>query len=218
MGTVEAPRNRTVRTLRLTELALVFGALPPVLGFLCPPATWIFALWALALAAAWVLHRRREPGEPAAATPPLAGLWRIVVRFAVLAAVLVASVWWAQPEALFSLPRQRPALWLLILLLYPLLSVWPQELLFRRWFFQRYGAMLGFNVGLLVVNSLAFGWAHVVLRNPVAILLTVGGGWLFADTYRRSGSLALVCLEHALYGGLVFTVGLGPFFYHGAVR
>ncbi len=44
------------------------------------------------------------------------------------------------------------------------------------------------------------------------------GGWLFADTYRQSRSLWLVCLEHALYGDLIFTIGLGTFFYHGAVR
>jgi hypothetical protein len=27
-----------------------------------------------------------------------------------------------------------------------------------------------------------------------------------------------VCFEHALYGNLIFTVGLGEFFFHGAVH
>jgi len=42
---------------------------------------------------------------------------------------------------LLVLPRQRPGLRLLVLLLYPLLSVYPQELLYRTFFFQRYGAL-----------------------------------------------------------------------------
>ena len=43
------------------------------------------------------------------------------------------------------------------------------------------------------------------------------GGWFFADTYRRSGSLSLVCLEHTLYGSFVFAIGLWPFFSHALV-
>jgi len=46
----------------------------------------------------------------------------------------------------------------------------------------------------------------------------VAGGWLFGGTYRRSRSLGLVCLEHALYGDLIFTVGLGQYFFHGALH
>jgi hypothetical protein len=48
-------------------------------------------------------------------------------------------------------------------------------------------------------------------------LLTLIGGWFFAETYARTRSMRLVWLEHALYGCLVFTIGLGDYFYHGNV-
>jgi hypothetical protein len=42
------------------------------------------------------------------------------------------------------------------------------------------------------------------------------GGLLFSWSYQQSGSLALTCIEHALFGNFLFTAGLGEFFYHGA--
>jgi len=47
------------------------------------------------------------------------------------------------------------------------------------------------------------------------VALTLPSGWLFADTYRRSESLLAASIEHALYGGFLFTVGLGRHFYNG---
>ena len=42
------------------------------------------------------------------------------------------------------------------------------------------------------------------------------GGWLFARRYQRTRSLLTVSVEHALYGVLIFTIGLGDLFYHAA--
>lgn len=66
-------------------------------------------------------------------------------------------------------------------------------------------------------SALAFGWMHLVYGNLVAIGLTLAGGWYFADTYAKTGSLRLATLEHALYGNLLFTIGLGGFFSHSEV-
>jgi uncharacterized protein len=46
--------------------------------------------------------------------------------------------------------------------------------------------------------------------------MTLIGGVLFANDYSRHRSLTLTCFEHSLYGCLIFTVGLGRFFYTGA--
>jgi membrane protease YdiL (CAAX protease family) len=120
------------------------------------------------------------------------------------------------PERLFILVRERPQLWAAIMLFYPLLSVYPQEMLFRAFFFRRYGPLFGSERAAVVANALVFGWAHVFFPSPViAVALTIVGGWLFAATYRRTGSLRLAWLEHALYGNLIFTVGLGEFFFSG---
>jgi membrane protease YdiL (CAAX protease family) len=137
-----------------------------------------------------------------------------------LAAVvlLIPAVALAAPEEFLGLPRERPRLWVVIMIFYPLLSVYPQEVIFRAFFFHRYGPILGNSARLIAVNALAFGLAHAMFRNGIAVGLTTVGGALFAWTYSRTRSLPLVSLEHALYGCFIFTVGLGEYFYTGAVR
>jgi hypothetical protein len=47
------------------------------------------------------------------------------------------------------------------------------------------------------------------------MVLSFLGGLLFAKTYRDTGSLRAVFVEHYIYGAVIFTVGLGEFFYNG---
>lgn len=208
---------------RWISLAVEFGLLPVAVGWLVPPVWWVPSLWVIAAVAWWRL--RRETGV----APH--GLWRPVVwdeargevthilwRYAGSVVVLVTLVATWMPDRLFDFPRQRPWLWLAIIVLYPLLSVYAQELLYRKFFFHRYGGLFTRNWQMVAASAVAFAWMHIIFRNEWAIGMTLIGGWLFADTYRRTGSLRLVCLEHALYGNLVFTVGLGKFIFHGAVK
>lgn len=97
------------------------------------------------------------------------------------------------------------------LALYWSLSVVPQELLYRTFFYHRYKSTLS-PLLFGVLNASAFGFAHVIFRNKVAPLLTLGAGFLFAHSYEKHRSLPLVSLEHALYGGLLFALGLGKYF------
>ncbi|MGA0333543.1 MAG: type II CAAX prenyl endopeptidase Rce1 family protein [Kiritimatiellia bacterium] len=122
------------------------------------------------------------------------------------------------PDLLFRLPRERPGIWLMVMVLYPVLSVAPQEYLFRTYFMQRYRPLFGEGTGMLWVNALIFGWAHAFFLNPVAPLLSVLAGWLLAKTWQETKSFRRVCLEHAVYGQIVFTCGLGWFFYQGSTR
>jgi hypothetical protein len=50
----------------------------------------------------------------------------------------------------------------------------------------------------------------------VAPFLSLFVGFMLANSYAQHRSLRLVWIEHALYGCLAFTFGLGWFFYHGA--
>jgi hypothetical protein len=167
-------------------------------------------LWSVALLA------HRAGGRGLRAEWNVAGFragWKPVLLRAALAAPLLAALAWALlgKDALFALPRGNPALWAAILCLYPLLSVWPQEIVYRQFLLRLTGPK-----HFIAASALAFGWLHAILLNPVAILLTAAGGALFARTYGASRSLALACFEHALYGCLIFTVGLGRFFFTGA--
>jgi membrane protease YdiL (CAAX protease family) len=120
------------------------------------------------------------------------------------------------PDKFLSFPQQRPETWAKIMILYPLLSVPVQELVYRTFFFHRYGPLFGTQRGLLViVNGLLFGFAHIMFGNWVAIAGTAVIGMLLAYRYEATRSFWAICIEHALWGALVFTVGLGGFFFTG---
>mgnify|MGYP006272088105 FL=1 len=120
------------------------------------------------------------------------------------------------PEEFLRDVRERPRALARELTLYWTLSVIPQELLYRTFFYHRYQPYLPSHA-LLLMNAAAFGFAHVIFKNTVAPLLTFGAGLLFAHSYERHRSLPLVSLEHALYGGLIFALGLGKYFTFGEV-
>jgi membrane protease YdiL (CAAX protease family) len=143
---------------------------------------------------------------------------RILARWAVLTLLLVGAMSLWVPERLFAWPREQPGLWLIVFALYPVLSVWPQEVLYRRYFFHRCEPLLGRGNACVIANAVAFAGMHVVFRNVVAVALSLVAGWIFADTYRRTRSLRLVCVEHTCYGLMAFTVGLGDYFAHWNVR
>jgi membrane protease YdiL (CAAX protease family) len=135
----------------------------------------------------------------------------MLVTFLVAAAVLLVLVRVIHPGSLFAFPLRHPLAWAAFLGWYPLLSALPQEIIFRAFFFSRYRSLFGDGRWLVAGSALAFGFAHLAFHNPVAVALTLPAGLMFARTYRRTGTLLFVSLEHALYGCLVFTIGLGPF-------
>jgi hypothetical protein len=51
--------------------------------------------------------------------------------------------------------------------------------------------------------------------NFIAVALSIIGGLILAYHYERHRDLVLVWIEHVLYGWLVFTLGWGPYFFHG---
>jgi len=143
-------------------------------------------------------------------------LTAILIRDAVCILGLGIAVCLLAPQLLFSLIRRSPWLWALVFLLYPLLSVYPQELLYRAFFFHRYEPLFGRGRGMLLASALAFAFVHIIFRNWLAVGLCVIGGFLFSLTYQTSGSLLLACLDHVIFGNFLFTIGLGQFFYHGS--
>jgi uncharacterized protein len=140
----------------------------------------------------------------------------LLLRDAIFLVFLGVAVRLYAPDLLFSLVKRAPVLWAVIMLLYPLLSVYPQELLYRAFFFHRYQPLFGSGWTMLLASAFAFGFAHIILGNWISVVLCLIGGLLFATTYQHSNSLFLTCLDHALFGNFIFTIGLGRFFYHGS--
>ena len=121
------------------------------------------------------------------------------------------------PDRFFSLPLENPQLWLGIMIFYPIFSAFPQELLFRVLFFNRYRHLYASPNQAIFVNALCFSLAHVFYANWIACALSFLGGLVMAKAYVKTGSFYLVWILHVIAGLGVFTVGLGIYFYHGAI-
>ncbi|MDX1637739.1 MAG: CPBP family intramembrane glutamic endopeptidase [Balneolaceae bacterium] len=137
----------------------------------------------------------------------------LAVRSLLVALFMLGLVLLVHPDTLFAFPRKQPVVWIVVMLLYPLLSALPQELIYREFFFQRYRSLFPSEAVLGYASALAFALLHIIYDNWWAVGLSLAGGILFMHTYRRSGSLYWVTVEHAVYGCLVFTIGMGQYFY-----
>lgn len=137
----------------------------------------------------------------------------LIGRFIIFGALILLFVLYFMPERLFSFVHTRPKLWAVVMVLYPLISVYPQELIYRSFFFHRYRDLMPLPA-LICVNILCFSLMHSIFHNWVAVIFTLIGGSLFVYTYLRSKSLLTVTVEHAIYGDWIFTVGAGIFFFN----
>ena len=130
-------------------------------------------------------------------------------KLSIIATLTILFVWFSDKESLFVVMLNKPLLWLIILFVYSLFSVYPQEILYRIFFFQRYQSLFKNEFILILVNALVFSLAHLFFKKTFVLVMTFLGGILFALTYRKTKSTLLVSIEHAIYGCWLFTVGMG---------
>jgi membrane protease YdiL (CAAX protease family) len=221
------PRDRAIgEPGLLRRLRLIFEIL---LFFVGAPIAVTFALYALRLPLfivlqplllGFIIYLLWDPTflvkrELSHGFPPR-HLFYIVGLFLVVGAAIAAATYQLFPRAFLAFPRGNQRLWLLVMVLYPVLSVFAQEFVYRTFFFHRYGPLFGRQRWLAILtNATLFGFAHIIFWNWVAIIGSFAFGLLFANRYERTRSLWAVWLEHSLYGCLIFTVGLGRFFFTG---
>jgi uncharacterized protein len=223
-GTLPRPQHVAVpvadrRLWLIAELGLLFIASPILmriavydyhvpLFYALPP---VLLLMIVLLFADPTFRLRRELMYPFS----FPTLYSILILFAIGAAAVIWGMARMMPDQLFALASERPGKWLKIMVLYPFTSVLAQELVYRVFFFHRYGPLFPNRWTLIAANALAFGFAHILFRNWIAVIATLVGGALFAWRYERTRSFWAVWTEHTLWGWLVFTVGLGIYFFTG---
>ncbi|WP_263410403.1 CPBP family glutamic-type intramembrane protease [Terriglobus tenax] len=201
----------------LLEFVVLFVALPVAYRYSPWRISPLPILWLAAAYCWWTLGRAHLPVPVFGAAAVPATLPSAAVIFLIIASIIVYCIWRFIPDALFDMPRQRPALWMLVMVLYPVFSVYPQGIVYRVFLMERYAVLFPHPLLLVVVSAFSFGFMHLVFRNWVAVGLTAFGGLLFAWRFQHTGSMAASSYEHALYGCLLFTAGLGRYIYHGTV-
>lgn len=200
------------------EFALLFGCIPLLLLWLKSRTVMIVILWVTALLIYMWLHHTGKGFRAEWNWAGMKGYIRpVLMRFAVIGPALFAFMAFMHSDRLFSFPLERFDTWVKVMILYPLLSVVPQEMIYKSLFFGRYARLFGNGHWVpLIVSGIAFGYMHVMLGNVVAVAGTIIAGLLISHSYLQSRSLALASFEHALYGCWVYTIGLGIYFYTGA--
>ncbi len=131
------------------------------------------------------------------------------IKLLLIAIITSLYVSLVDKEQLFFVLRNNSKLWVVILFVYSFFSVYPQELIYRTFFFQRYRSMFKSDAFFIFLNAIVFSLAHIFFKNTLVMLLTFIGGLLFAFTFTKTKSTLLVSIEHALYGCWLFTVGMG---------
>lgn len=220
-GTLSIPQlSAPARAWRMVEMTLLYGAAPfavdravheggvPVFIALLP----VLAIVLMFLIIDRTFSLRRELSRGFS----LMQLASIIAVFVIGGGAVAYYVAHVHPDWFLEFPRNRPETYLRIMLLYPLMSVIAQELVYRTFYFHRYGMLFGRAWWLaIILNGILFGFGHIVVGTPLAIYGTMVTGVLFAWRYAMTRSFWAVFLEHTLWGGLVFTVGLGRFFFTG---
>lgn len=177
-------------------------------------------LWAASFYGVFILHtvyRERLKAMWRWQAVTWTNLKPILIRWILACIGMSVFLYVYDPTQMFGLIQYRPELIPFLLVLYPIISALPQELIFCSFFFKRYERFFGSGYKMVFFSALVFAYAHCLYINPVAPTLSFFGGLIFASTYLKTKSLALVTIEHGLYGNFLFLVGLGYYFYRGNV-
>ena len=200
------------------ELAGLYIGVPLVVAVFLPP-NWMFpVLFAMTGVGIWLLHvtagfHWRDLGRGMGDIN-----WGLVAGFTgVTAVICYAVINWMAPGALFRFAQTQPRLLIMIMLLYPVLSALPQEVIYRALFFRRYGALVPWVNGAIVFNAALFSLGHLMYWSVTVATMTFFGGLIFARSYAVSRNFPQTVLLHAIAGNLIFAFGLGIYFYSGNV-
>lgn len=202
-----------VNYYKFLEFFFIFISLPLFFlykilpSFLVLPTLWVLSIYVLYLL-------RNENIRDIFDRIDKKEFFLVIKRFVFFASLILLFTYFFYEDKLFNFLLQKPDVYITVMILYPLLSVIPQELIFRKFFLFRYEFIFTSKM-LIIINAAVFCFIHIIFTNYIALFFSFIGGLLFIKTYLNTKSFTLVCIEHALYGDLIFTIGLGEFFYHG---
>jgi hypothetical protein len=203
---------------RWAELVALFALVP--LGFLVVLFSYPHAhfaliplLWVVAFGLLYVLSSHDGWEHRSLTRLPQSGeaLRVVLVRFGFVGTAMALVTYISSPEDFMRLPLDEPWTMLAIGVLYPLLSVVPQGIIYRVFMSERYAKLFRSETSFIIFTAACFAAGHVIFRNWVAVAATFCGGLIFMRTYRLTRSHLLASFEHALYGVFAFAVGLGRF-------
>lgn len=209
MGQREMNRKISTHYL-LLEFILLFVIFPLLYFFDLIPFHKLVPLVVLFTYCVVILARHRPANPERFKTK---ANWRLILlRFIGISILILFWIKIFSPNPLFADFKANKKL-LLMTLVYPFSSAFPQELIFREFFFYRYRSVFRNEIVLIAINVIMFAFAHIYFANWTILIFTLVGGIIFAHTYLKTKSLFVVTIEHTLYGMLILSSGLSEQFY-----
>jgi uncharacterized protein len=209
MGQREMSRKISTPFL-LLELILLFVVFPILYFFDLIPFHKLVPLVVLFIYCVVILvrHRHANPDRFKAKAN-----WKLILlRFIGVSILILVWIKVFSHNPLFADFNGNKKL-LLMTIIYPFSSAFPQELIFREFFFYRYKPIFQNEIVLIGMNVILFAFAHIYFANWTILIFTLIGGTIFALTYLKTKSLFVVTIEHALFGILILSSGLSEQFY-----
>ncbi len=144
--------------------------------------------------------------------------WPLILVLSLLTALFLFPLsYYIMGDRFIRLLKDSPLFLAILWVLYPWFSVLGQEIIYRPLFFKRYGHLFQSENIAILTNTFCFALAHAFYERWVTFILTLAGGYMFAWIYVKTKSFSAVFVMHWIAGGLIFTSGLGWYFYHGAI-
>jgi membrane protease YdiL (CAAX protease family) len=192
------------------ELTVLFIVMPVLYVADVLPVHKIIPLVAL-LAYCTMILLVSKPVNPNRFSP--SANWKLIIsRFIIISITVFLLIgFYLHLDWFADLQKNRKLFYMI--LMYPLLSAVPQEVIFREFFFYRYGPLFRSPVLLVIMNAAMFSFAHIYFTSWIVTIFTLVGGVIFSLTYLRTRSLLVVSIEHTLYGLMLLSSGLGESFY-----
>jgi len=195
---------------KIIEFFIIFVIIP--IGFVLSFPIWIkmiIAVFGFAYII-FVLLRIEKQKLKISKTLNWSLFWKqTLIKLVIISVLTTAFVYFTDRDSLFVVLLNKPLMWLVILFVYSFFSVYPQELIYRTFYFRRYEAIFKNRTLFIFINAILFSLAHLFFKNTLVLVLTFLGGLLFAITFNKTKSTIFVSIEHAIYGCWLFTVGMG---------
>lgn len=182
--------SREARRILLAHVLLLYGALEGALWTAGLPQL-VFIVLTAGLATAWTMSDRRLLPELGFDPRAIRRGWWIVLMGASLGALALLAGWWWHT---LRLPADQPSVYGSVLLY----VIWAliQQFLMQSFFFLRLEQLLGSGRQAVIAAALLFAGAHI--PNPVLVPVTLVGGLILSELFRRYRTLYLLAVAHAL--------------------
>ena len=117
------------------------------------------------------------------------------------------------PDKLLNLPKGNFWIWVALSFFYPVFSAYAQEVIYRVFLFKRYSLIFPKNWMFILASAMSFSYVHIVYFSMISIILTFFAGIYLAKVYLDTKSVLFTGILHGIMGNIVFTVGLGEYFW-----